>query len=222
MTIQQLIASGKPEQALNQLPNSSEVVLLKSRFYTLKTNINLGLISNEEYNRELAKINYSILSLCRNDNDVEYVGEVKQISNNPKDILSEIIINNKRRRTDISDRAQTILIQYNQYEQEKLLNPSYDIVGRRLKNLNEQVNALQLELQEQKEESLEEIVEKINILISETIPSYIHLKEAYKLSSGRGMKDSWIEDQLNNTPNDNEVRIGIAEKIELFISKLNK
>ena len=59
-------------------------------------------------------------------------------------------------------------------------------------------------------------------LIQADIPSYNDLKEAYKLASGRGLKNEWMERQLLEMPNDNEVIITIAEHIELFVSKIGR
>jgi hypothetical protein len=68
---------------------------------------------------------------------------------------------------------------------------------------------------------LEQIVEKIATLLEPIKPEYKALETAYQLAAGRGFKNNWIEQQLVTMPNDDEVRITIAETIEDFIATIS-
>ena len=91
-----------------------------------------------------------------------------------------------------------------------------------MKQIKQAEKDLQNELDEEKLDSLENIVNRINGLLLETIPPYQNLSEAYKLASGRGMRDTWIEQQLSLMPDDIEVKITIAERIETFAANIPK
>lgn len=223
MTIQDFIKKGDIESALKVLAqiDQNSAIGLYSRYNNLKRNRMLGVISYEEASIEQNKIVAALLSFAGESHSAN-LQQYNHTQQNEQSGLSKIIAENKRRRPDIAQRAQQILNDLRDYNDQKVENPSYDISGRRLKQIKQAEKDLQNELDEAKLDSLENIVDRINGLLFETIPPYPNLSEAYKLASGRGMQDTWIEQQLQLMPNDTEVRITIAERIETFAANIPK
>jgi len=64
--IQQLIASGQTEEALQLLlvHNANDAVLLQSRYNSGKKNYNMGLIGFEDWSRLQAQVNYALLEVA--------------------------------------------------------------------------------------------------------------------------------------------------------------
>lgn len=102
MNIQQLIAQGKTEEALNVLlpSNNQEVILLATRFNSTKKHAMQGLISYQEANTEFNKINYALLEMYQAKNvsvtnitiNLTTVKTFEQsISNLPVDKLVDLI-----------------------------------------------------------------------------------------------------------------------------------
>lgn len=194
---------------------------LSSRFNNLSRNKSLGIISYEDASIEQNKIVAALLSFAGGSHSTN-LQQYNHPQQNDQSGLLQIIADNKRRRPDIAQRAQNILNDFRAYSDTKAQNPSYDISGRRLAQIKQAEKDLQSELNESKLDSLENIVNRINGLLFETIPPYLNLSEAYKLASGRGMRDTWIEQQLQLMPDDTEVRITIAERIETFAANISK
>lgn len=63
---------------------------------------------------------------------------------------------------------------------------------------------------------------RIEKLLSAPTPSYDDLNEAYKLTSGRGMKDEWCEQMLRERPDDKNVRWDMTEKIEAYCRNIER
>lgn len=223
MTIQDFIKKGDIESALKVLAQIDEnsAIGLSARYNNLKRNRMLGIISYEDASIEQNRIVSSLLHFSGNQHSF-IQPQQNDFPKNEQSGLLQIIAENKRRRPDIAQRAQQILNDLRDYNDQKVENPSYDISGRRLKQIKQAEKDLQNELDEEKLDSLENIVNRINGLLLETIPPYQNLSEAYKLASGRGMRDTWIEQQLSLMPDDIEVKITIAERIETFAANIPK
>ena len=231
-SIQNLIQKGQTKEAIQLLIDnndgeiSNQGIQLMARYTRLKNESLRGTIYPQDYTVGMNKIVSAVLSVSGGSyafaptTNNQY--QAANVSDFNETALLEIIAKNRRRNAEIAQEAQQILTDYREYKDTKVITPSFDPVGRRLKVLQSNANALIERLKEEKEISVEQITERIMSLIQADIPTYSDLKEAYKLASGRGFKNEWIERQLSEMPNDNEVIITIAEHIELFVSKIGR
>ena len=138
----------------------------------------------------------------------------------PESDLIEIIKKHKRRNPEIGEKAQGILDRFQKWRTDKKLNRSFDPSGRRLDAIKEDFSTLVRELSETQKDSLELTIKEVGDLLEPRIPTYEQLGKAYKILSGRGMKSSYVEDQLKLETDDNEIRITIAEKLEDYMTVL--
>lgn len=226
MNIQQLIQLGKIDAALMLLPQTTETIMLTSRFNALKRNSNLGLITFQEAAMQQNQIVNAILNLA-SDSTISSTSSIPisrptVVGDFNESALIGIVANNKRRRIEIAEEAQKILNDYRSYKDQKAQTPTFDPANRRFKALQEAANQLINRLETEKENDLVKTVERIAALLEAPIPTYEELNEAYNLACGRGFKKTYIEQQLQNRPDDEEVRIIIAEEIEGFAASLGK
>lgn len=226
MNIQQLIQLGKIDAALTLLPQTTETIMLTSRFNALKRNSNLGLITFQEAAMQQNQIVNAILNLA-SDSTISSTSSIPisrptVVGDFNESALIGIVANNKRRRIEIAEEAQKILNDYRSYKDQKAQTPTFDPANRRFKALQEAANQLINRLETEKENDLVKTVERIAALLEAPIPTYEELNEAYNLACGRGFKKTYIEQQLQNRPDDEEVRIIIAEEIEGFAASLGK
>ena len=224
MNIKQLIGSGKINAALMLLPQTTEATMLQSRFKSLERDTNLGLISFHEASLQRNQIAHAILNLA-NDSTINSTSQFSisrptVVEDFNETALMSIVANNKRRRVDIAAEAQKILNDYRSYKDQKAQTPTFDPANRRFKAIQETANQLINRLEAEKENDLVKTVERIAALLEAPIPTYDQLNEAYNLACGRGFKKTYIEQQLQNRPDDEEVRIIIAEEIEGFATSL--
>lgn len=227
MTVRELIQKAKIQEAIDKLfkehmfkDTYNSIILLSGRFTKLEKDKRLGILSNENYNQNYNAIVKAILYYCQgNNNDNEKLINKKD-KTSMEDELLDIIKNNKRRRVAISDQAREVLKEYRGYNDKKSENSSYDPSNRRFKAIVLSFESLRDKLKENKLDSIEEITIKVNTFLSEPIPSYDNLSKAYKLCHGRGLSNDWIESQLIATPEDDETRITIAEKLEEYTSRI--
>lgn len=215
-----LVTQNKLKEAI-QLLGVTESINLLGRLNALEQQERIGTISFSDANISRNRIVQAILSCAGVDSSSITAAKVAHPkTEGPEAILMTIVIQNKRRRPEIAQQADSLLSEVRAYEINKARQPSYDPVGRRHRALMEKIEKLQSDVIEAKGDSLESIVDKITNLLSETIPSYEKLREAYRLASGRGMSSGYIEATLNSQPDDDEARITIAEKIESFIATI--
>ena len=225
MDIKQLLQLGKIDAALMLLPQTTEAIMLTSQFNNLKKETILGLISNQDASLQRNKIINAILHLADNT----HINSTSQFTISRPTIvedfnevaLMDIVAKNKRRRVTIAEEAQKILNDYRNYKDSKTQTPTFDPANRRFKALQEAANQLINRLEAEKENDLVKSVERIAALLEAPIPTYDQLNEAYNLACGRGFKKTYIEQQLQNRPDDEEVRIIIAEEIEDFVASLS-
>lgn len=221
--IQQLVGQGRLKEAiaLYVLNNGEGATLLSGRFHENERSKNLGTISNSDYNMEYNKISHALLSYIGVDSSYQAPQKVEMPIVSSHEVILLQIVKDKRRRDDkVADEAQSLLDELTKHNQEKKVNPSYDVAGRRYLILETKINKFIKEVQESKLDSLEQIVNRISVLLA-GIPSYEFLNEAYKLAQGRGFTSEYCDRNLHNRPEDDEVKITIAEKIENFIATIN-
>lgn len=225
MTIQSLIANGNLKGAIQELINRGEQtgILLMTRYHHAMEENMLGVVTNSEHTRKLNQITHAILSMAGEDTSFVEVAASTKIQGGDLDekALLKIAYNNKRRRPEIAKEANKILSDYRNWKDEKTLSPSFDPVGRRLRLIQQNAQKLLAKLTIEKENSLEKIIERMATLLKEPVPNYNDLEEAYKLASGRGFVSSWVANQLKQKPDDTEVRITIAEKLEAFTLQIS-
>lgn len=215
MSIREYLLKGDLASAIQVLIDGGleEGLLLMSRLNSANRDNRIGVLSPAEYQVQMNRITAAV---------IDYAKEQKEQTMNLESRLLDVITSNKRRRPELAKQAEDILHAYRTYNDTKRTTPSYDPVGRRMKAIQADYDALMLQLENEKEQSLEQIVERIAELISAAVPEYHALQEAYTLSSGRGFKNAWIEQQLMLKPDDQEVRISIAEQIEQFTAHINQ
>lgn len=230
MTIQELIENERVKEAIQLLidnatntEESNSAILLMSRYKNLQRSTRLNLITYSESNTNRNQIVQAILSLAE-DNMIASVPSgvvIESVSSSIEDSLQSIIKSNRRRRPNITQTAQVLLDDFRSYGDDKSNNSSFDPSGRRYDSLLGRLSSLKNTLLENQKDSLEDIVGRVNALLTDPIPSYRQLEEAYKLVLGRGKKDNWIEDQLVLRTEDTEIRITMAEKIEEYVSQIS-
>lgn len=220
MQISNLITKGKIEEAIQILIDNQVdgAISLMGRFNRNKKDNLLGLLTRDQYDRENNKISHAILYYA--DEDTDNVTPDTTSNTSLEDVLLRISAENKRRNIPVYDECQIILKEYRDYKDTKATNSLFDVTGRRYKAIEAKAIELINRLKESKELSKEDFAARIEELLSEVIPTYDSLKEAYELACGRGFKNNWIEQQLNQRPSDADVRINITEEIEAFVAKL--
>lgn len=218
--IQNLVARNKLAAAID-LIGGDESTMLHSRLNAINREVRLGIVSRDKASMEYNRIVYSILECAGIDENPVVSSSIPVQSESPEFTLNKIIIENKRRRPEIAIKASDILNEIRAYNDNKVQQPSFDPTGRRYRVLMDKVKDLRDSVSEAKGNSLEAIVDKINSLISDNIPSYDKLQEAYKLAVGRGMVDNHVKTILENQPDDDEARITVATAIELFIANIS-
>lgn len=222
--VQNLISQGKTKQAIQQIINSgnediyNSAIMLMGRWNRLQSNITLGTLSNQETTLETNKINFAVLSLLGIDPSENQSQSNKMTTDSTEDKLKKVAADYKRRNEKVSKDALDFITQLRQYNDDKILNPSYDVTGRRLRFLNQEINQFFEKLSEIKEDSIEEFVSQVNELLSASVPNYDSLGKAYNLCVGRGFSNEKVHTMLKVQSNDNEPRIYIAEQLELFLS----
>lgn len=202
----------------------NEVIMLSQRLNSLSSRERMGVLDHNEIKIEKNKITKALLELAEevNENDQQKQSSPSKNTTNMTitEILAKIISENKRLRPEITAKAHALVDRCFEYNKSQFIDPSHDPSGRIKKKIAEDVEALQKELADLKDDSLEGIVNRIKNLIQETVPSYKSLKEAYILCSGKGYKNEWIESQLDSQPDLDDTRIQIATLIESYLTKL--
>lgn len=221
--VQQLVGQGRLKEAIAlYVSNNGEgATLLSARFHGNEKQNSQGIISKSSYDIEYNKIVYALLSYIGVDNTYQASQKVEMMPEviTHEDILLRIVRDKSRRDNTKAAEAQLLLDELVKYNQEKQISSSYDVAGRRYLALETKINKFIKEVQESKLDSLEQIVDRISVLLA-GIPSYKFLNEAYKLAQGRGFTSEYCDRNLHNRPDDDEVKITIAEKIEEFASTI--
>lgn len=220
--IQQLVGQGRLKEAiaLYVANNGEGAILLSARFHGNERSKNGGTISTSDYNMEYNKIMNALLSYIGVDVSYQQPQSQPEMKvENHETVLLTIIEKNKRRNEKLAANAKLLLDEYVAYKQEKATNVTYDVTGRRWKDLEARTAKFLDELKETKLDDLQSIVDRIMTLVV-GVPEYSDLDTAYRLAQGRGFKSEYIDRNLNNCPDDREVRITIAELLEQFASTI--
>jgi TIR domain/Effector-associated domain 11 len=106
--IRQLITKGKTKDALDLMtPYANEAILLRARLSSIERNNTMGLIDFNDFQREMNRINFSVLSLLDSD-DIDLPEQDRQISassnNNyaPNQTSSNKVFNARKPRVFVS------------------------------------------------------------------------------------------------------------------------
>lgn len=231
-TLSELVQNGKTTQILDILCNSrnsdirDSAILLSTRYTRNNKDYSRNIISRSDYNREIDKINTSLLMLIDDIDDTEVKQNTNELTpQQSNDVIESTLMaicsEYNRRNETFYNTATTILTEYQNYKHEKNINVLFDVQNRRLLSIQNKLTALQDIIANSKSNTKEMVAENIAALLV-GIPSYDNLTTAYKLASALQMKDAWIEEQLLNRVEWDTPKIEIAERIENFIKEKTK
>ena len=213
--IQQLISQGKLKEALEALPFTDESLLLQSRLNRLESQERVGSISSSDAGLERAKIISSSLSLVGINSD-SVPTKTTQVDSKSK-LLS---LSKELARIDPvnAQKARELYKELTSYNEEKNLDDLYDVSGRMLKALNQDIDDFLKSLNENNLDDKEDFATAIKMKLEATIPSWKEIESAYKLALGRGMKDSYIEDCIKNKVEDRRTKVNCADRITTWVA----
>lgn len=223
--IQALIGRGRVKEAIEILVQKDvdNALLLSSRYSRLCGEKNRGVINEKDASVESNCIVNSILESAK----LHFGGTIvtsprytPQSSGEFSSTLTQIVRENFRRNPAIANESQAILDEYRGWQDARSKNATFDVANRRLNLIKEKAESLIKRLSKRQEDAKVNTVERIAKLLTDPVPSYLQLQEAYTLACGRGFKSSYIEQQLQSKPSDKEVRITITEKIEQFAATI--
>lgn len=217
--IQQLIAQGKTKEALEALPSNNEVIQLQGRLSALLRQEMLGTIDSSNARLERNNINQAVLSLAGVDVDAAQV-KTTQMDNKSK--LLSLSKELARIDPDNAQKAKELYKDLAGYYEEKALDDLYDVSGRLLKALNEDIESFLGSLHENNLDDKEDFATAIKMKLEATIPSWKEIESAYKLALGRGMKDSYIEDCIKAKVEDRRTKVNCADRITNWVSNYLK
>lgn len=206
-------------------PNlESELDLQLARWNSLQNEIMAGVISFENKRMARSQTVFALNNILNKNfigSETTSDASVYKSNGGLTSELNEIIKKHSRRNPEIASIAEKLLEDIKNYDLSKLKHSSFDVSGRRYRDIEKRYRNLQARVESNNEKKLESIVDKVNNLIKEDAPSYHDLDEAHKLVIRRGFNNEWVTNSLNAKPDDKEVRIAIAEYIEEFLSTLN-
>lgn len=217
------IVQGHITQALEMLNQSEEQLLLLSRWNRLSKQQMIGTISDSEARTEKNRIISAAQQLYADQMKLQptNLGIASYASPEANGQgLSTLYRHYKRRDTELAEVISQLIADFSNYETAKIKDRSFDVSGRRLKALKQRESEIVAKHKSLQSNSREEKVEKIKALITDPVPSYQGLSEAWAICQGLGMNSPWIAEALQNEASDSEVNIRIAESIEDFIAVL--
>jgi len=227
MTIKDLIAANRLEEAFNALPNTQDKILLLSRYNTLQRNNNVGILTSSEYGVERSRIVMSLLHLAGDSSTSSSTTNQSQMSS--KDSLIKIMSDYRRYKTlqdtkeyDYYHAAEDLLSDIEKHVAKKRVEPTYDVSGRAERELNRQYQELMETLKETKLDNKEDFATAIKLKLGEDIPQWKDIDSAYKLCVGRGMNNSRIEAAIKAKPSDMQSKIECADIIERWVANYLK
>lgn len=232
MTIQDVISNNSVSDFFKKMNTQcldrntlNTFILLKGRHDRMRRQVNVGTVSRSESQVEFSRINYALMDLFDGvtfnmSGTTVPVSSPEPRQSGLEETLTRVVYENKRRRPSVANEANIIRDKLRAWRDTRSNNPAYDPTGRRLKGIEAEGQALLQRIEEEKAEGLEQIVERIANLLSEPVPAYSDLQKAYDLATGRGFNDTYVARNLQARPDDDEVRITIAEKIEGFTQRI--
>lgn len=227
MTIKDLIAANRLEEAFKALPDTQDKTLLLSRYNTLQRNNNMGILTTSEYGVERSRIVMSLLHLAGNTEAASSTTNQTQMSS--KDSLIKIMSDYRRYKTLTNTKeygyyhsAETLLSDIEKHVAKKQVEPTYDVSGRAERALNTQFQELMERLKETKLDNKEDFATAIKLKLGDDIPSWKDIDSAYKLCVGRGMNNDRIEAAIKAKPSDMQSKIECADIIENWVANYLK
>lgn len=226
MTIQDLIAQNRLEEAFNALPDTQDKILLLSRYNTLCRNNNSGILTSSEYGVERSRIVVALLHLVGNN---ETFSNTNRSQMSSKDSLIKIMSDYRRFKTIQDSKeyayyntAKVLLNEIEKHESKKRVEPTYDVSGRMERGLNAQYLELMESLKETKLDNKEDFATAIKLKLGEDIPAWKDIESAYKLCVGRGMNNPRIEAAIKAKPSDIQSKVECADLIERWVANYLK
>jgi Effector-associated domain 11 len=222
--IQTAIAKGDIDGALGILDTfSDDATLLMSRWSSLKREKMLGIIdfSNEQIQRN--RIVSAILSYAGCDDSVMIQQKPQAAishSANWESALLQIIKDNERKNQDAAKKALTLLESFRSYYDLKRTRSFFDRSGEKLQEIEASFEEFKKSLSKSSNESVEKFIDRVASLIDSPVPGWPSISDAYNLCVGRGFVDSYIERNLNSTPNDDDAKLSAIQRIETFLGQL--
>lgn len=144
---------------------------------------------------------------------------------NAKEVLTKVYNKYSRRNPALAKQANDFLLEINDYNLQKETKVGFDAAGRRTRDLQDRIAAFLNKVKEVEDNNLEAIIERVNELIADTIPSFESIKEAHGLLITRGFKSEHIENLLNlegKISFDKEAIFTAVEEIENYIPHLRR
>ena len=219
--IQALVAQNRIDEALALLGNSSDAVLLTSRWNNLKRQKNEGIISSSDEGVERSRIITALLSYAGADLYFTPTPSATPTHTQPKSweqTLLDLEAKYTRQNPAIAREASQLLVLFRQYHDRKRVSRIFDINGTRLEEHEAELEKFLNKVNGQVMESRENFVEKVAELLSATVPDWSSIEEAFTLCVGRGMSSNHMENVIQKRPNDDEAKLRIVEAIESFLS----
>lgn len=213
ISISQLLTRGNIKAAINLLKDDEERISLLGRYNRLEKDNRLGILTQSEYSRGINQITHAVLSISSEGAEVNNSYLPKQSESS----LLEVHKLHRRRHPAFAKTVMELINEFQQYNLFKSAKTAYDPSQRRFNLLKQKEQNILKKSREFELNYKESKTSKVLSLISEGVPSYKDLSQAWALCQGLGMKSSWIPTSLTNQPNDDEVRISIAEEIEAFV-----
>ena len=223
-TIQNLISKGDVDGALKVLATfSDEATLLMSRWNGLKREKMLGMISfsDEQMNRN--RIVQAILSCAGVDGSsvaMNTSSALVQSSSGWESDLLQIIKDNERKNATVAKEALKYLEAFRSYHDTKKTRAFFDVSGRKLQELQQELDDFKATLNNQNLDSKESFIERVSDLLSAKIPDWPSIQEAFTLCVGRGFASSWLKQTLELQPSDDEAKLNAVQMIEGFLSRV--
>lgn len=228
--LKNLVTKGLFLEALDGLDEfknlANDVAMLRARVNALNTKVRLNTINNSEYNIDRNRILQAILSLIDEAFGSSAVisqgfeGFVDTDQNNYRLRLLKIIKDNERKNVDITDTAKDYLKKYTDYFDAKALRKFFDRDGSLLMELNKNLDALEDSLTKLVNKDVDKFIDNVMSIISEAIPDWSAIDQAYTLCVGRGFSNKYIDMIILKKSNDNEAKLKAVGLIEEFLESL--
>lgn len=222
MNWKQMLSNNKVGEVLDGLselyPNNEDLVLLYSRYNSLKRQEQNGIISFENKNIESNRIRHALSSLIdelqSEKNQVKKGTMESTVETHLKSLVQDTKL--QRLKPELYNKAQELLRQFRDYDDKKSSPGSvYDSSGRIKEMLNQAYQNLKNDLSETNKDSKEDFEAFVNQKLGTGIPSWSTIDEVYVIAVGRKFQNDYIERCLKNKPDDDMAKL---ECVDLIIN----
>lgn len=223
-----LIAKGRIKEAIELLDKKNpELGLnLMARYNRLHREEMLNIISREQANLDRNRIVWAILSEF--DIDPNTSLNFKPIKSHPTEIPIQSVFVEidkvwrfyHKRNPILSQEADSIRSEYEEYQKQKRLDSTYDPTGRRLAGLKQKADNFIKKVNESKSDDVENIISKIKEHIKDPLPKWDDIQSAYNLLIGRNIQDDDLANVLKARPDDDEAKYIACDRITHHLNKL--